>query len=177
MDHLDAIIQIDGMIDNNFCKEIIDSYKKFKLEDLPVHHDVDKNERNVLGYTIGPKKNPFNKIKKQIEKFYVHYQLKFPFAISNKIKQIDLLKYETGGKYEYHVDNYTDYGRSISVIINLNDDYEGGDLIFGNQKNFEIKRCKLKKGSIVFFPSNFMYPHSIEPIKKGIRHSIVAWIH
>ena len=39
------------------------------------------------------------------------------------------------------------------------------------------KRCKLKKGSIVFFPSNFMYPHSIEPIKKGIRHSIVAWIH
>jgi hypothetical protein len=44
-----------------------------------------------------------------------------------------------GGKYEYHIDNYTDYSRSISVIINLNDEYEGGDLIFGDQKNLKLK--------------------------------------
>jgi predicted 2-oxoglutarate/Fe(II)-dependent dioxygenase YbiX len=42
--------------------------------------------------------------------------------------------------------------------------------------NFEIKRLKLDKGSIVFFPSNFMYPHMIEPITKGTRYSIVAWL-
>jgi len=40
----------------------------------------------------------------------------------------------------------------------------------------EVKRLKLSKGSIVFFPSNFMYPHSIEPITKGTRYSIVAWL-
>ena len=40
----------------------------------------------------------------------------------------------------------------------------------------EIKRLKLSAGSIVFFPSNFMYPHSIEPITKGTRYSIVAWL-
>ena len=66
--------------------------------------------------------------------------------------------------------------RSLSVIINLNDDYKGGDLIFTDQKNNEIKRLKLDKGSVVFFPSNFMYPHGIEPITKGTRYSIVAWL-
>ena len=62
------------------------------------------------------------------------------------------------------------------MIINLNDDYEGGDLIFTGQKNEEIKRLKLGKRSVVFFPSNFMYPHRIEPITKGTRYSIVAWL-
>jgi len=176
VDHLEAIVQIDNLISHDFCDEIIDSYKQFKLENLSVHHDVDKNERNVLGYSLGPNKNPFDKIKKEIERLYIYYKIKFPFIVSNKINQIDLLKYEIGGKYEYHVDNYTDYSRSISVIINLNNKYEGGNLIFGDQKKFEIKRCKLKKGSIVFFPSNFMYPHSIEPITKGTRYSIVAWL-
>ena len=35
---------------------------------------------------------------------------------------------------------------------------------------------KLGKGSIVFFPSNFMYPHGIQPITKGTRYSIVSWL-
>ena len=95
---------------------------------------------------------------------------------SNKINQIDLLKYEPGGKYTVHTDHFSTSPRHLSVIINLNDEYEGGDLVFRDQKNLEIKRLKLTAGSIVFFPSNFMYPHSIEPITKGTRYSIVAWL-
>ncbi len=95
---------------------------------------------------------------------------------SNKINQIDLLKYNPGGKYEIHTDHYTNSPRHFSIIINLNDDYEGGDLIFTDQKKKRKKRLKLEKGSIVIFPSNFMYPHSIEPITKGTRYSIVAWL-
>jgi predicted 2-oxoglutarate/Fe(II)-dependent dioxygenase YbiX len=60
--------------------------------------------------------------------------------------------------------------------MNLNDNYEGGDLIFTDQNEEETKRLKLSAGSLVFFPSNFMYPHSIEPITKGKRYSIVAWL-
>jgi predicted 2-oxoglutarate/Fe(II)-dependent dioxygenase YbiX len=95
---------------------------------------------------------------------------------SSKINQIDLLKYSIGGKYETHTDHYTKSIRHLSIIMNLNDDYEGGDLIFTDQKEKEIKRLKLGKGSIVFFPSNFMYPHGIQPITKGTRYSIVAWL-
>ena len=60
--------------------------------------------------------------------------------------------------------------------INLNDSYEGGDLVFCDQNKNEIKRFNLGKGSIVFFPGNFMYPHAITPITKGTRYSIVAWL-
>ena len=38
------------------------------------------------------------------------------------------------------------------------------------------KMMSIKINQIDFFPSNFMYPHSIEPIKKGTRYSIVAWL-
>jgi len=96
--------------------------------------------------------------------------------MSSKINQIDLLKYNSGGKYEIHTDHYTYSPRHLSVIINLNDEYEGGDLIFTDQKEKEIKRLKLGKSSIVFFPSNFMYSHGIQPITKGTRYSIVAWL-
>ena len=95
---------------------------------------------------------------------------------SSKINQIDLLKYLPGNKYETHIDNFTDSSRHLSIILNLNDNYEGGDLIFTDQKEKEIKRLKLGKGSVVFFPSNFMYPHKIEPITKGTRYSVVAWL-
>ena len=95
---------------------------------------------------------------------------------SNKINQIDLLKYSAGGKYNVHTDHFSTSARHLSIIMNLNDNYEGGDLIFTDQKKKEIKRLKPGKGSIVFFPSNFMFPHSIEPITKGTRYSIVSWL-
>ncbi len=96
--------------------------------------------------------------------------------MSTKINQIDLLRYKKGGKYEVHTDHFTSSVRHLSVIMNLNEEYEGGELIFTDQKENEIKRCKLGKGSVIFFPSNFMYPHKIAPIKKGTRYSIVAWL-
>ena len=95
---------------------------------------------------------------------------------SNKINQIDLLKYSPGGRYNLHVDHFSNVSRHLSIIINLNNNYEGGDLVFTDPKSNEVKRLKLGERSIVFFPSNFMYPHKIEPITKGTRYSIVAWL-
>ena len=66
--------------------------------------------------------------------------------------------------------------RHISLIMNLNENYNGGDLVFFDNKNNETKRIELKEGSVVMFPSNFLYPHKIEPITKGTRYSIVAWL-
>ena len=94
-----------------------------------------------------------------------------------KIDQIDLLKYTSGGKYTTHTDSNSITHRHVSVIINLNEDYEGGELLFTDQNNNDVKKIHLKKGSIVFFPSNFLYPHGILPILKGTRYSIVAWLH
>jgi len=179
MNYLEAIVKIDSVISDVFCQDIINYCNQSKLERLGIgQSDVNKDVRNVLGKHLDFKKEKhiFDKINKKIEEMYVFYKVKFPLIHNNKVNQIDLLKYEVGGKYRYHIDTATDCTRSLSVIINLNDTYKGGDLIFVDQKEIEIKRYKLKRGTIVFFPSNFMYPHGIEPVIEGERYSIVSWL-
>ena len=178
MDHTEAIVQINNVVDKSLCNKLIEfTEQKAKTQMKIGKNKSNKEIRNVLGYTLKIKdKSIFNKINNEIQKLYVFYKIKFPKMHSTKINQIDLLKYKVGGKYEIHTDNATMTNRHLSIIINLNDDYEGGDLIFTDQKHNEIKKLKLGKGSIVFFPSNFMYPHIIKPITKGTRYSIVAWL-
>jgi len=182
MDHLEAVVQIDNMIDENFCNDIINVINNKSIKHMTTMNGVNTNVRNVMGYTlqtIDKDKPVYEKINKKIEELYVYYKMKFLRGLENKkINQIDLLKYKVGGKYEVHTDTMTDNTRNISVIINLNDDYEGGELLFVNPMKYseEIKKTKLKKGTIVFFPSSFMYPHGIQPITKGTRYSIIAWL-
>jgi len=180
MDHLEAIVEIKNVVSPEFIDKIIPLINKKAKKNLMVMSGLDKNIRNVKGYhlTFDTPTDLFywNYIKSEIERIYTFYKAKFPKMVSSKINQIDLLKYSPGGKYEIHIDHYTTTARHLSIIINLNDEYEGGDLIFTDQKEKEIKRLKLGKGSIVFFPSNFMYPHGIQPITKGTRYSIVAWL-
>jgi len=180
MDHLEAIVEIKDIIKPEFIKKIIPLIKLKSKTNLKINSGINKNIRNVKGYLLNfeTPTNIFywNYIKQEIERLYSYYKVKFPLMMSHKINQIDLLKYSPGSKYEIHTDHYTNSPRHLSIIMNLNNDYEGGDLIFTDQKEKEVKRLKLNKGSIVFFPSNFLYPHSIKPITKGTRYSIVAWL-
>ena len=59
---------------------------------------------------------------------------------------------------------------TLSIVGVLNDDYEGGEFIMFD--NYEIK---FKPGDIIIFPSTFLYPHLVKPVKKGIRYSFVSW--
>ena len=181
MDHLEAVVEIKNVIGAEFTNKIISLIKKRADKNLLVAQDkLNTDIRNVKGYQLNFKTptNLFywNYIKNEITRVYGFYKAKFPMMASSKINQIDLLKYNSGGKYNVHTDHYSNSPRHLSIIINLNEEYEGGDLIFTDQKKVEVKRIKLGKGSIVFFPSNFMYPHSIEPITKGVRYSIVSWL-
>jgi len=58
----------------------------------------------------------------------------------------------------------------LSVLGLLNDDYEGGEFYMIEDK------IHLSKGDIIVFPSNFMFPHRVEPITKGTRYSYISWI-
>ena len=60
----------------------------------------------------------------------------------------------------------------LAIIGLLNDDYEGGELIM-----FEDKKIDTKAGDIVIFPSNFLYPHQVTPVLKGVRHSYISWVY
>ena len=58
----------------------------------------------------------------------------------------------------------------LSIVAVLNDDYEGGEFIMFD--NYEIK---FKAGDLIIFPSVFLYPHLVKPVKKGTRYSFVSW--
>ena len=180
MNHIEAIVELKNAINPFIIEKLIPLIDKKSKDKLQIKSGLDETIRNVNGYHLSFNTPTdlfyWNYIKKEIERLYVLYKAKFPKMASDKINQIDLLKYTSGGKYEIHTDHFTNTPRHLSVIINLNDNYKGGDLVFTDQKNKEIKRLKLSKGSIVFFPSNFMYPHGIQPITKGTRYSIVAWL-
>lgn len=59
----------------------------------------------------------------------------------------------------------------LSFIGNLDENYEGGELVFFNGE----KKLKLGTGDICIFPSCFMYPHQVYEVTKNQRHSFVTW--
>ena len=61
-------------------------------------------------------------------------------------------------------------GGYISDYSALNENYNGGD--------FKIidKFLNFKRGDILIFPSNFMFPHEVKKVTKGERWSIVSWL-
>lgn len=92
------------------------------------------------------------------------------------LSDIAVLRYKNNGHYNYHTDNCTNIPRTLSIILMLNDDYEGGELVFANpQMNHEEIIVKPRKGRAIIWPSNFLYPHKVNFVTKGIRYSVVCW--
>lgn len=58
----------------------------------------------------------------------------------------------------------------LSVVGILNQNFQGGEFVFWEDHNMN-----LKKGDILIFPSNFMYPHRVNKITDGERWSFVTW--
>ena len=122
--------------------------------------------------------------KKQLNKFvddtaYKYVQdLKMPwFTEYQGYSHVRFNKYAENKKMALHADHIHslfDGERKgipiLSVLGVLNDDYEGGEFYLIDEKT------DLSKGDILVFPSNFMYPHKVEPVTKGTRYSYISWV-
>jgi len=102
-------------------------------------------------------------------------------------------KYKLNQYYDWHRDSWNEpYKKemeskfngkirklSVSVLLSDPNDYKGGDLEFAimdkepDKKADIIKLKKLKRGSVVVFPS-FIW-HRVKPVTKGTRYSLVIW--
>lgn len=88
-----------------------------------------------------------------------------------------IIRYETGQSLDKHTDRYTEPGTNneiwpvVTFTLTLNDNYTGGelDLLEGDHVYKPTAR------QCIFFPSNFMYPHAVYPVKSGTRYSLVGW--
>jgi len=91
------------------------------------------------------------------------------------IFDIEILKYENTGFYTWHVDHFATIPRTMSCILLLNNDYEGGNLCFRNPDGSGEWEVEVKPNRMIIWPSNFLYPHTVKPVTKGKRYSVVAW--
>ena len=196
---IDAVKRFDSLIPLHWCTSVINFINQTNKKKLRVTCGLREDVRNVEGTHFHPSPKPYSlndfskedlikelpkcifslQLKKLLEIPLLNYNTIFPECDVSRLLQIDFLRYKPGGKYEKHVDRGAISGRYLTVIINLNSDYEGGEFVFFNPltRNKEgVKEEKLKEGSVLIFPSNFLFPHSIKPITKGTRYSLVCWL-
>lgn len=118
----------------------------------------------------------YEKIFGGIERSYNHYStVLYPHASQNiKSKEglLSILKYEKTGYLPEHQDQGVS-SRVLSTVAYLNDNYVGGEIYFP-QVNITIKP---ESGSIIFFPSNFVFTHTVKPIEDGYRYAVPQWYH
>jgi len=87
--------------------------------------------------------------------------------------KLQFTKYSTGEHYNWHKDDGKDIltaKRHRSIVIQLSDEYTGGDLEY---KENGIKKFKSNVGSLFTFPS--YYSHRVTEVTSGVRYSLVGW--
>jgi predicted 2-oxoglutarate/Fe(II)-dependent dioxygenase YbiX len=179
----DYIVTFDGVITDALCDAILEEFsdetewQKTVVGNGKVNDKIRTAETVVLSYPHVIEKNP--KVRAKLDKYVFasagfaikKYNEKFPLALIEEDSGYELLRYKENQFYTQHTDSFKDRPRAVSCSFALNDDYEGGEFAFFDRELV----YKLKKGSCIMFPSNFMYPHEIMPVTNGVRYSIITW--
>ena len=182
----DYILFIESAIPDDFCDSYVNEYKNSDEWEQSLIDDgkggaIVNDVRDCCTIeTSRPMSIRLNKDVRQSldDKMFSYvshalskYKQKFPFCQSTTDTGYTLLRYKKTGKYGQHTDHFENQPRELTCSFILNDDFDGGEFSFFNQE----KIINPLKGSAIIFPSNFMFPHEVLPITKGIRYSMVTW--
>jgi hypothetical protein len=84
----------------------------------------------------------------------------------------NFVKYEgKGTHFNIHADHGPAYNCTVSAVIYINEDYEGGEIKFPRLDNYVHKP---KIGDIAIFPSNYIYEHASLPMESGTKYCVVV---
>jgi predicted 2-oxoglutarate/Fe(II)-dependent dioxygenase YbiX len=178
----DYIVTIENAVTPALCEAVINEYATtddWTLAITAAGKTDAERQCSVIGVSFDSVIQKNLQVRKDLDKYlYIsasnvlkQYVKLFPDTKIEQDSGYDLLRYKVGQHYKPHTDSFKDRPRAVSCSFMLNDDYEGGEFAFFDR---ELK-YKLKKGSCIMFPSNFMYPHEIMPVTSGTRYSIVTW--
>ena len=179
MNYKDFIKNYTNIVPDDLCEEILSCTDTvFTPSTYSNHKGKVKSEERVRmdEFWIRSDDIFYDRLKVCFEKVITKYSTDFELFGVQKITDFRINKYPEGGFMSKHCDNIhhshgQEYGfPQASVLLYLNDNYEGGDFYVSD------KKFRPNKGSAIIFPSNFMYPHEAEVVTKGTRWSIVAWL-
>jgi predicted 2-oxoglutarate/Fe(II)-dependent dioxygenase YbiX len=182
---LKSFIHIEsGIIPKDTCKFVIDTIKNSLWSKHTWGDDKDKNNT----YSYSTKELDVLPITKDLEdilnplislsvKFYNDFIGEEKVSKVTQFSPIRFNRYQKSQTMRKHCDHIRDLFEGeirgipiLSIIINFNDDYKGGDLIF-----WDDYKVNLGEGDIVIFPSLFLFPHRVEEVTENIRYSGVSW--
>lgn len=183
----DFIEVYTSIIPSNVCDVIVDSLEKNNKWIPHTWYNAETNisySRETKELEIQPSNpeqiellNPFivNSLNNYHQKF--HSKGKNIENFIQKFSDIRFNRYSPGQFMRQHHDHIQSLfdGREkgipvLSIILNLNEDYDGAELFF-----WDDHIVPLGKGDIVIFPSLFLFPHGVTEPTKGKRYSGVSW--
>jgi predicted 2-oxoglutarate/Fe(II)-dependent dioxygenase YbiX len=188
MDRVEDYIMVQNLLPTQLCRSLIretslpekkwsthswynygrdDLYSKptKELDVINSTQDQFQSLGKYLGEALQNYQKKYSPSKEKIENPWIHH-----------FSQVRFNRYKVGTKMRLHHDHIQSLfdGKLkgipiISIVGLLNDNYHGGEFICRG------KEIKLVRGDILLFPSNFMYPHQVKEIIKGVRYSFVSW--
>lgn len=179
----DFIKVYDGIIDKDLCDRILSEYEKCNnwQQTMVGEGVIDTNSRNcsvvqlsnpeIIDENFEVRKFIDVELHQQLLEVVQKYAEDFPEFAPSIDTGYDLLRYEEGQFYRQHTDSFLQQQRSISCSVCINEDYLGGEFAFFDREVM----IRGGKGSVIVFPSNFMFPHEIMPVLEGTRYSIITW--
>jgi len=180
---LENYVKTYPLFDKDFCNKAIEELSNVDYDKGEYYNPTSKKtfskkqEAEMTFEEFPSKKDIMDKLWYGIDKYIK--ELKVPYYEGwNGYSEIRVNKYEKGQNFNFHCDhihNLFDGQRKgipvLSIVGVLNDDYIGGEFIM-----WKDKIIKLNQGDVLIFPSNFLYPHKVNSIKKGTRYSFVSWV-
>ena len=132
---------------------------KYKQENLGPR-DIDNAELLDLHQEI------YEKLKYCVDDYASYWGINVVYY-----EAFNFVKYEgVGTHFNIHADHGPAYNCTVSAVIYINDDYEGGEIKFPRLDNYVHTP---RVGDIAVFPSNYIYEHASLPMKSGTKYCVV----
>ena len=128
-------------------------------------HYVDLDTRNADSILGVEEFEWFPRVSSVLWSMIADYQEAFKLRLFS-LERPQLARYTEGGFFKPHLDGL---GRKLTMVLYLNDDYDGGELVLQRIK----AKIKPKAGTLIAFPSS--YVHASTPITRGTKLAVVSW--
>jgi len=114
-------------------------------------------------------KNIYNDIDERLQACLQHYCSLYNLTMEYQ-EAVNFVRYGQDQHFAVHSDHGFSYVCTVSSVMYLNDNYEGGGLYFP----YLDYTYQPEEGDIVLFPSNFLYSHAALPVVSGTKYAAVT---
>ncbi len=186
--HTNSIFEYKKIVDQDTCNNIANTILRECETDIQIKDYIEKGAhrtaiRNNTSLNITRYGNYNQNLKKidtlvneifaECHSRYVNdnasfFYLKNSDYINNLFSEYFFRSYNQNDYYDWHIDTSQNVHHVFSYILYLNEDFDGGETLFLNEK----LKITPTKGSMLCFPCNITMLHKSTKIKSGQKNII-----